>query len=55
MRTDKPVLQRTYVTATDAITKKSESITVYGATPQAILRAIEKLVSKNTGSSTSAA
>lgn len=40
LSTEKPRIQRVYVTALDPDTKKSQSVTLYGATPEQV---IEKL------------
>jgi hypothetical protein len=42
MRTSKPKLTRTYVTAKDAITKETVNFTVYDVTPKQLQEAIDK-------------
>lgn len=41
---DRPEIQRTQVTAKDVLTGKSKSTTVYGATPETIIKTLEKAI-----------
>lgn len=42
MQTTKPKLQRTYVRATDAVTRKTVAFTIYNATPEQVKAKVEK-------------
>ena len=48
MRTDRPKIQRVYVTVMDADTRKSESQTVYHATREEVMEVIQRALAGST-------
>lgn len=42
MQLEKPKVQRTYITATDAETKRRKCVTVYGSTPEDVVELFRK-------------